>query len=414
LYISNSLDNEKYTNKFSNTNVNFLDENFNQKNTLKNTYAKVVYANTISKNTDYEIGYEGSFGDTPFEYIQGNINQKIDFKDESNDIYVTLGSQINKLYIQFGLRAAFLKYKTNYEYLNTIQNKDFNNLFPDIYLSYDISDSKSLSFSYGYKYGPPSYYKLQPFEVKLSETNSSKGNIDLNPVYFNDFQLKYNYFGQKITFLSTLSYTIYKDVWQSVTYETGEQVNGLNKLITMPINLGKLNIAGVSISAIYKPSKIFSFTASTQISNFDQSGVFQIVNAANKTITQDFNNNNTNVDFSLLTKIKIPNWFSFQTNVKHTLKSKGPVSIRQAYTFANLAISKDIMGKNATISITSDDIFNSIRTKRTRFDTNYISDVYSRNKYPTILASFTYRFNQRKQDRKINFDKKEEQTKNKF
>ncbi|VAW24121.1 hypothetical protein MNBD_BACTEROID04-225, partial [hydrothermal vent metagenome] len=138
------------------------------------------------------------------------------------------------------------------------------------------------------------------------------------------------------------------------------------------------------------------------------------VNLANETIIQDFNFSNVNANFSLLTQLKIPNWFNFQTKVMHTLISRGPVSTRQAYTYANIAISKDIFDKNATIAITSSDIFNSNIVKRTRFDSNYISDVDIRQKYPTILASFTYRFNQRKQDRKINFDKKENESKTKF
>jgi len=207
---------------------------------------------------------------------------------------------------------------------------------------------------------------------------------------------------------------MYKDALQSVTYQTGEQVNGLNKLLITPINLGELNYAAAIITAIYKPSKIISFTGNATIAHFDQSGVFQIVNSANKTIIQDFNHTSFDANFSLLTQIKIPNWFSFQTNVKHFLKSEGSVSTRQAYTYANIAISKDIFNKNATISITSDDIFNSNTLNRTRFHTNYSTDVFVRQKNPTILASFTYRFNQHKQDRKINFDKKEEESKNKF
>lgn len=414
VYVSNSLDKENYTYNFNNDNPNFLDENYAQKNTLKNTNTKVVYTNTISKNTEYEVGYEGNFGDTPFKYIENNITQLINFRDENNAFYGVLGSQLNKFYIQLGLRAEFLKYKINYDYLNTIQNKKFNNLFPDFYIDYSFSDYKSLSFSYEHKYQVPGYYKLQPFEQKLSETISYKGNVDLNPMFMNQFQLAYNYYGKKITVHSSLLYVIYTDLVQDVTYETGEQVNGLNKLLSTPVNLGKLNYAAINITAIYKPSKIINFTANASVANFDQSGVFQIVNDANKTITQDFNNNNTNANFSLLTKIKIPNWFNFQTNVKHYLLSKGPVSTRQAYTYANMAISKDIFNNNATISITSNDIFNSSRIKRTRFDANYISKIYLKQKYPTIIASFTYRFNQRKQNRKINFDKKEEETRNRY
>ena len=413
-YVTHSNDKEHYINNFTNTNSNFSDDNFRQNNTLKNTETKLVYDNPINETSDYEIGYQGNFGDTPFEYVEVNTSKLIDFKDTNHAFFIIYGKQLNKLYYQIGLRAEFLNYKINYAYLNTTQNKKYNNLFPDFVMDYSFSDTKSLSLSYSKTYYLPGYYELQPFETKVSETTTYKGNEDLNPIYLNNFQMAYNYIGKKISLYSRIHYTIYTDYWQYVTYETGEQVNGLNKLITKPINLGKLNYAAAIFTAIYKPSKIISFTANTTIANFDQSGIFQIVNAANKTITQDFNSNNTNVDFSLLTKISIPNWFSVQTNVKHYLKSKGPVSTRQAYTYANFAISKDIFDKNATISITSDDIFNSSRLKRTRFDTNYISDVYSRNQYPTILASFTYRFNQRKQDRKVNFNKKEDDIKIKF
>ena len=413
-YITYSDDNEKYENTFSNTNSNFLDENFSQKNTLKNTNTKITYTNPINDNSEYEIGYEGSFGETPYKHIESNTIKLIDFTDTNHAFFVGYGKQLNKFYYGIELRAEFLKFKINYDYLNTIQNKEYNNLFPYIALDYSISDYKSISLSYNKNYQLPGYGDIQPFEQKISETISYKGNEDLNPVYADNIKLTYSYYGRKIIFQTSLQYLMYKDARQFVTYQTGEQVNGLDKLLITPINLGKLNYAAAIITAIYKPSKIISFTGNATIAHFDQSGVFQIVNSANKTIIQDFNHTSFDANFSLLTQIKIPNWFSFQTNVKHFLKSEGPVSTRQAYTYANIAISKDIFNKNATISITSDDIFNSNTLNRTRFHTNYSTDVFVRQKNPTILASFTYRFNQHKQDRKINFDKKEEESKNKF
>jgi len=66
-----------------------------------------------------------------------------------------------------------------------------------------------------------------------------------------------------------------------------------------------------------------------------------------------------------------------------------------------------LFNKNASISLTVDDIFKSSKTDRDRFDTNYFSKSLIENKYRTILLSFTYRFNQSKKDRKIDFDKKD-------
>ncbi|WP_456379221.1 TonB-dependent receptor domain-containing protein, partial [Lutibacter sp.] len=413
-YITYSNDNEKYENTFSNTNPSFLDENFTINNTLKNTNTKITFTNPIGDNAEYEIGYEGSFGETPFKHINENATKIIDFTDTNHAFFASYGKQLKKLYYGIELRAEFLKFKIDYTYLNTVQNKEYNNLFPYVILDYSLSDYKSISLSYNKNYQLPGYGDLQPFEQKISETISYKGNEDMNPVYADNIQLTYSYFGKKITLQTSVLHSMYKDVLQLVTYQTGEQVNGLDKLITTPVNLGNLNYTAAIITAIYKPSKIIGFTANATIANFDQSGIFQIVNSANKTITQDFNHVSIDANFSLLTQLKIPNWFNFQTNIKHYLKSEGPVSTRQAYTYANVAISKDIFNKNATISITSNDIFNTNTINRTRFHTNYTTDVFVRQKYSTILASFTYRFNQHKQSRKINFGKKVKESKTKF
>lgn len=413
-FITHSIDKEIFVNQFTNTNANFLNQDFNILNTLKNTNTKITYTNPINEESGYEIGYEGLFGSAPFEYIELNANKLIDFTDTNHAFFASYEKQFKKLYVGFELRAEFLTYKINYDYLNTIQNKKFNNLFPYLSLSYSVSDSKSISLSLNRNYSVPGYFELQPYEQKISETISFIGNEDLNPFYRNNIQLTYTYYGNKIIFQSVLSHSVYSDFWQNVTYKTGEQIDGVDKLITTIVNLGKLNYTVANFTAIYNLSKIINFTANASVQNLDQTGVFKIVNLANRTIIQDFNFSNINANFSLLTQIKIPNWFNFQTKVKHTLISRGPVSTRQAYTYANIAISKDIFDKNATIAITSSDIFNSDIIKRTRFDSSYISDVDIRQKYPTILASFTYRFNQHKQNRKINFNKKEKESKTKF
>uniref|UniRef100_UPI003566E401 hypothetical protein n=1 Tax=Lutibacter sp. TaxID=1925666 RepID=UPI003566E401 len=63
--------------------------------------------------------------------------------------------------------------------------------------------------------------------------------------------------------------------------------------------------------------------------------------------------------------------------------------------------------KDASISLTVDDLFKSVKTDRDRFNASYFSKSLIKNKYRTILLSFTYRFNQSKKDRRIDFDKKE-------
>ncbi|MFT4643284.1 MAG: hypothetical protein ACI89R_001129, partial [Candidatus Azotimanducaceae bacterium] len=140
---------------------------------------------------------------------------------------------------------------------------------------------------------------------------------------------------------------------------------------------------------------------------FDQRGIFETTNMLDEPVIIDYNQKNINGTLKFSSQLKIPNVFKFQTNIIHHLISEGPVSTRMAYTYASAAITKDLFDKNATLSLTTNDIFNSNQTKRDRFDINYFSKSNIRNKYQDIILSFTYRFNQSKKNRKIDFDKKD-------
>jgi hypothetical protein len=192
-----------------------------------------------------------------------------------------------------------------------------------------------------------------------------------------------------------------------ITYETGQQINGVNKIITTLENVGKLDLYGIDITTTYKPTKILNFTGNINLINLDQTGVFETVNLGNETIIRNYNHASLNGSFSLLTQLKIPKAFDFQINAKHFFISEGVYSTRKAYTYASAAINKDLFDKDASISLTVDDIFKSNKTDRDRFSKNYFSKSVIENKYRTILLSFTYRFNQSKKDRKIDFEKKE-------
>ena len=66
---------------------------------------------------------------------------------------------------------------------------------------------------------------------------------------------------------------------------------------------------------------------------------------------------------SLLTQLKIPNLFNLQLNAKHFLESEGAYSTRKAYSYVSAAINKDLFNKDASISLTVNDLFLSNKTK---------------------------------------------------
>ena len=403
-----SKDSEKYTNSIVNSNVlNFTNEDYIEDNILQNKEVAVNFTSPIGKNSTLSVGYLGEFGKVPFSYVGTSGDNFIDYTEDVHAAFVEFENEGEKFYYGIGLRAEFQKTNINFQTQNTTLKKDFNDIFPSAYLEYSFSDSKALSLSYNRVIGRPGYYQLQPFEQKYSETSSYIGNPNLNPLYKDNATLTYSYYGNKLTVVTSFFFDRYNDAVLNVTYETGEQINGVNKIIKTPVNLGKVVISGISLTTILKASKQLNFTASANVYNYDQSGTFNIINDANQNINIDYNNASIDGSFGLLTQLKIPKVFNFQTNIKHNLISKGPVSTRKAYTYASATINKDLFDKEASISLTVDDIFLSNKTDRDRFDTNYFSKSLIQNKYRTIILSFTYRFNQSKKDRRIDFDKKQ-------
>ena len=153
---------------------------------------------------------------------------------------------------------------------------------------------------------------------------------------------------------------------------------------------------------------VLSSSTNVNIYNLDQTGLFTLELPNNTIIERNFESSNTQGSFSLLTQIKFGTLFNLQTNVKHNLKSEGAYSVRKAFTYADLALSRDFWDKKGTLNFTIDDLFLSNKTNRNRYDfVSYFSEGKQVNKYRKILISFTYRFNQSKKDRQINFEKKE-------
>lgn len=402
-----SNDMEDFDKIITNTNEDFTNEDYIEENKLNSTDINVQYNQSLSENKAYAIGYEGIFGNSTFFNTEEDAINSIDYIEDTHAAFIEFENQIDKFYYGIGLRAELNKISVNYSDLNTKQTKKYEDLFPSVYLSYDFKNNKSLVLSASKSIARPDYYRLQPFEEKYSETSSYIGNENLEPLYIYQNQLTYAYYGSKITVMPSFIYTIYENYWQNVTYTSGEEFNGVDKLISTVANVGDFKYYGLNLAIQYNPNKVLSFSSNILLNGAKQTGIFTTTNTSNETIEIDYTNENFSGNFSLLTQIKIPKLFNFQTNINHFLESEGAVSVRKAYTYASAAITKDLFNKNATVGLNVNDIFLSRETDRDRYDDDYFQHTLTKNKYRTIKLSFTYRFNQSKKQRKVDFDTKD-------
>ncbi len=405
-YVTFLKDVETFDNHITNTNSDFTDEEYIEKNKLENVIVDVKFSNPIGENSNYDIGYYGEFGKIPFTISKNVLNNDIDYNDNIHALFAEYVNRREKWNYKVGLRAEFSESKLNYLSMNTTQTKSYDELFPSFSINYRVNDFQDISFSFSNHINLPNYLRLQPYEQKISETSSYVGNEQLNPIYISALNLSYVFKKNNITFSPSLFYNIYDDYWQDVTYETGELINGVEKIITTPFNVGKVDYYGLNITTLIKPNKILSFTGNLLLYYFDQSGTIEITNSTNRSILKDYNHNSFNGSYNLLTLVTIKNVIDIQTNITHKMISKGPFSTLKNYTYASFSVNKDLFDNDASIGLTIDDVFKSNHIRRDRFDTNYFSKSVIEPKNRTIILSFTYRFNQSKMERKIDFDKK--------
>jgi len=408
LALIQTLDKEEYLNSFSNSNSSLKIANTLDKNYLKNTQISSKYTQATSNISTLTFGYEGDFGSSPLDHFSDAGDSKLKHQETVHAGFVEYEYEKNKWYVGMGLRAELFDVKTDFISDNLTQKRSYKDLFPVLYLQRELNDYSNLSFDYNTKISRPSLYKIQPFTQVTSETNYFKGNPTLAPFYMDNYAITYTYSKFNFTIRPSIKYSKFKDAWRNVTYETGILINGISTLITQPFNVGDIDYFVANITALYRASNKLNFMLNTNLMHIVNDGDFNIINSIGTPIYIDYNHTNTNADVSLTTQLNLAKGLSIQNRIYYRLDSKGPVSERKKYGYATLSISKDIWKKNGTISFTSNDIFNSNRTKRTYFNDYYTSESQVKNKYPTYLLSLTYRFNQRKNRQKINFNKKDQ------
>jgi len=400
-----STDEEKYDNSIQNSNPAFTDENYVENNKITNYIIDVLYEAPINESSAYDFGYYGEFGNIDFNKYSAEENELIIYNENIHAIFVDYEKSFDKFYLQLGLRSEFTDLEVQYINYDTTQNRNYNDLFPSVLMEYSFNDDQNLSLSLNSSITRPSYKQLQPFEQRYTETLSYIGNEKLNPIYLYILRLSYLYSSEKFTIKPALYFNIYNDYWELVTYKTGEEINGAAKLLTTPMNVGDVKDIGGDITITYDVAKWLSFTAYVDIYNFNQTGETDGVNRLNEPIEKDFSSSSISGSQSLLTKIKIPKVFDFQVNIKNEMQAERAFSTRAGYTFTSMAINRDF--KNSSLSLSCNDVFNSIETDRDRYDEEFYSNSLIKDKYQTVILSYTYRFNQSKKERKIDFDKKD-------
>ncbi len=343
----------------------------------------------IRNNTDYSLEF---FEDNNF-VLDTNVSNTLEYKEYVNALYTQYGAQLNsKLTFLLGLRMEATAIEIYQYNTNDRQNKDYLGLFPTINLGYKISEDQSITLGYNRRISRPRSRFLNPFPSRTSATNLFQGNPDIDPSYSHGVDLGYLNKMDKLTLNSSIYFNRASDVFTYISEDTGDEVTIDGETVPVirrgPINLAEQDRFGFEMTTTYSSSKKWNLNL-----NFN---LFQNVIRGNyKGLSYD--SENLSWFIRLNNKLTLPLKIQWQTRLFYRGPTIDAINKSRGVFSSSMGFSKDLFGEKASIAINVNDLFNSQRRYLESTTPTFFTDSYYRRRVRSIIASFTYRFNQKKQ-----------------
>jgi len=353
--------------------------------------AKTDFTFPLKKNAKIETGIKSSYVTTDNDAVYQNQTQDetvIDegktnhfiYKENINAAYVNYNRQIKKWGLQAGLRAentnAYGHQLGNASHPDSAFTKNYVNLFPTVYVSYQLNDKNTFSANYGRRIDRPDYGDLNPFYYFLDEYTYQVGNTLLQPQFSDNIELSHTYKGFLTTTLNyTKTHNAFSDVLKQITSE--------RKTFQTKENLASKTNYGIAVSANFP---VTPFWSTNLFSNVNYNAFSGVIDGGNLNIEATTFMANMNNQFKIS-----DNWSAELSGFYRSKAIEGQIVMYPMWRL-DAGVQKLIFKKKGSLKFSVRDIFNSQHFQ------GYINyqDIDARIKNVwdsrTFSLTFSYRF----------------------
>lgn len=368
---------------------------------------KLQYENAINDKVKLEAGYNGSFSheSSPQESFEADNWYGIGLTEDKayfnrfvydNDIhalYASLSYKFNKLSIMAGLRGEY--WRINTESLNWQQEhgeaekdkpfkKDYFQLFPSLFMSYQITQSQQLQLNYTRRLRRPWGGELNSFRNTSDASIISFGNPLLTPEFSNSFSLNYLKTWEQHSLLVSAYYRPTTDVIQRVNYRNTSD----NLMYRTPENVAKSTATGVEITAKNKLWKILDLTTNVNLYHYKLDAFSY--NIEGQTVNGEAQDNFT-WNARIMAALRLPYDISVQVTGTYNSRQVITQGHRPASYVVDMGVRKNFLNRMFTLSVNCRDLLNS-----RKWESYTNSDTFSRyqlNRRRSRTVNFTLTWN---------------------
>ncbi|WP_264564615.1 TonB-dependent receptor domain-containing protein [Flavobacterium sp. N3904] len=369
------------------------------------------YVLPTGEGSQFEAGYKGDFSNLTNDYQVSDIENGIPVRNDTLSNTLEYIEKVNAVYAQYGFKKSKFSYLLGLRFENSnidvnqlatseFNNKKYNNFFPSVFITYEISDKSNLALNYSKRITRPRGRFMNPFINYSSKINIFSGNPNLDPSMTDKFDFGFLKIWDKLTFNTSMYFENTTDVFTFVRLETGLFEGTVPVILSTPINLADEQKLGFDFTLNYTPFKWWKINGNLNLFYVKTNGDYTYTDYTGKEVYENFDSNSTSWFARINSRVTLPYKIDWQTNMNYM----GPQSNSQGKTLGvfgvNLGFSKDIFKDKASLALNVNDLFNS----RIRKVDSYIPNVMSsygemQFRQRQINLSFTYRFNKQKTDK---------------
>ncbi|MCK9163788.1 MAG: TonB-dependent receptor family protein [Bacteroidales bacterium] len=370
-----------------------------KRNTLSSSddlSARVDYFKPIKKTMRFEAGAKTNFTfndkdfysrllDTTSNTYLNDEMQSNHFKyyENINSLYASFSNTFKKKFnVRLGLRAEQTNTKGHQYAIDSINTRNYFDIFPNLSLNYKFKDDNQLSLSYSYRISRPWSGSLDPFISKYSEYSYSTGNPYIKPQYSHSISLSHSF---KYMLFTNASYSFTQDDinWLEGPIDSNLFEHNPLALISIPTNFGSNHNLSFRISFNKEFFDWFRFSSSFG------STYMKILSSANKAQINRENwsyNGNISTDFTLPKKWNISVYYYFYSSSMYGLSSSS------SSQDISLSVSKKFFNDKFGLTLSVSDLFDiNENYSETRY-LNTLSKSWGNYQGPRFSFSLRYSF----------------------
>lgn len=375
---------------------------------------KLDYENAFSPKLKLQTGYQGNFSkeNTPQESFIDNtwdgatatedvafFNRFI-YNLDIHALYATITGNYGKFGLMAGLRGEYWRVNTEsytwqQEHDPSLREnpfkKDYFQLFPSVFMSYQLTPSQQLQLNYTRRLRRPWGGELNSFRDTRDASMIQFGNPQLTPEFSNSFSLNYLKTWSDHSLLVSAYYRPTTDVIQRIRWQATDGM-----VYQTNMNVAESNSSGVEIVLKNKLFRILNLTTTANAYYYHLDGFQHVVDGYTVTGESDHNFTwNARMQASLM----LPYDITMQITGNYRARQVITQGYRKANGSVDIGIRKNFFNKKLTVALNSRDIFGTRRWRNMVETADFFRESEFWRKGGRVSLTLTWNFGNTKSKR---------------